>query len=74
MPEYSSPYRIGDRVTFRSGLNAKLLEGQVAAIRITEAKMFYDVLSSYYGRVYEQVDSYDVFSIPLPSGFRGKTE
>ena len=74
MPEYSSPYRIGDRVTFRPRSNAPLTDGQVVAIRITEAKMFYDVLSTHYGYIHKKVDSYDVFSIPLPSGFPGKTE
>lgn len=37
------------------------LEGKVVAIRFTEAKIFYDILSDYYAEVFKDVPSEKVF-------------
>lgn len=82
MPQYCSQYRIGENITFKlrqHPLTALVapespLDGRIVAIFITEDKMFYDVLSTYYGRIYEQVDPRDIFSITPPDSFSSKTE
>lgn len=64
MPEYYSPHRIGDEVTFRPNRNYQRMNGRIVTIRITEHKLRYDIRSTYYGRVYKRVDSFNV----LPPG------
>ncbi len=69
--EFSSAHNINDDVMFRPmyrhqqkmGIADEEMNGRIVAIRITEAKMFYDVLSAYHGKVFEGVDSANVKTI-----------
>jgi len=63
--EYQSKLEIGQEVIFTPMarhreefcINAEEHYGVVVAIKFTKAKVFYDVLCDYYGKVFEMVDS-----------------
>lgn len=63
--EFPSQFAIGDEVSFRPmarhceemAINPNWGLGTVVAVRFTEAKVFYDVLCDYYGKVFDNVDS-----------------
>lgn len=67
---YQSNFRITDEVTFRPmykqqvdlGIADEELEGKITAVKFTEAKVFYDVYSPYWGKVFENVDSVKVYA------------
>lgn len=77
MREFFSQHSIDDSVDFypmfkqakKQGIAQELLQGTIVAVRFTKAKVFYDVISDYYGIVFENVDSAKVFkqtTLPLP--------
>lgn len=66
MPNYSIQYRINDEVTFFCNPefnNRTTIPGRVVAIRITEAKISFDILSSYTATIFRQIDSSYVFPV-----------
>lgn len=65
---FPSQMGIGDRVQFKPmarhceemSIKSEWGFGEVVAVRFTEAKVFYDVLCDYYGKVFDNVDSVNV--------------
>lgn len=72
--DFFSQFTINDKVEFRPmykhqqmhGIGDEILEGQVMAVRFTEAKVFYDVYNNYWGKLFEGVASEKVFGYPEP--------
>lgn len=74
--ELPSSFQINDECSFiptfkqhsKMGIAAEPMEGKIIAIRFTEPKVFYDVLSEYYGKVFKNIPSEKVAStwIPFP--------
>ena len=64
-------YSIDDSITFipmfkqatEMGIAQEQMEGTIVSIRFTKAKVFYDILDDYYGRVFTNVDSSNVYPI-----------
>lgn len=62
---FESQFAIGELLYFRPmyrqqqelGISPENLEGQVCAVRFTEAKVFYDLYNNYYGHLFRDVDS-----------------
>ena len=60
-----SQFQIEDEVTFvpmfrhqqEMGIAPDELEGKVVAVKFTEAKVFYDIYSPYWGKIFDGVDS-----------------
>ena len=65
MGNFDSKLNIDDLVTFipmykqskKLGIKQEEIYGTVVAVRFTKAKVFYDVLDDYYGKVFTNVDS-----------------
>lgn len=67
MPHTNYPARhaIDDTVCFipmahqleSMALEPESREGRIVAIKFTKAKVFYDILDDYYGKVFEGIDS-----------------
>lgn len=63
-----SAQQINDDVTFRPmyrhqqnlGISDEVMDGKVVSVRFTESKVFYDVYSDYYGKIFKNVDSIKV--------------
>lgn len=45
------------------GISPEPIEGKIMAVRFTEAKVFYDVYSNYWGKLFQGVSSEKVFAI-----------
>lgn len=60
-----SKHQIDEEVTFTPmylhqmnfGIDAEEISGRIVAIRFTAAKVFYDILSDYYGKIFDGVES-----------------
>lgn len=73
MAEYFSNHAINDEIEFRPmfrhqqemGIADEGLEGKIVAVRFTEAKVFYDVFSNYWGRVFDNVSSEKIFTLEV---------
>jgi hypothetical protein len=71
MVNFESNYSIDDSITFipmfkqatEMGIAQEQMEGTIVSIRFTKAKVFYDILDDYYGRVFTNVDSSNVYPI-----------
>lgn len=46
------------------GIAPEGLEGKILAVKFTEAKVFYDIYSPYWGKLFEGVTSEKVTAIP----------
>jgi len=65
MRSFDSKLSIDDLVKFtpmykqskKLGIKQKEIYGTVVAVRFTKAKVFYDVIDDYYGKVFTNVDS-----------------
>lgn len=65
MANFDSKLSIEDLVTFtpmfkqatEMGIAQEEMYGTVVAVRFTKAKVFYDILDDYYGKVFTNVDS-----------------
>lgn len=61
LSDFNSPKKAGDKVNFfpttqqakKLGIEEIELTGTIVAVRFTEDEVFFDVLSSYYGIVFE---------------------
>jgi len=66
--ELPSKFQIDDNVSFypmyrhetAMGVSEDKMEGRVVAIRFTQAKVFYDIVDDYYGKIFDNVDSVKV--------------
>ena len=73
MENFNSKLSIDDSVTFipmfkqstEMGIAQEEMFGTVVAVRFTKAKVFYDILDDYYGRVFTNVDSSYVNKIEI---------
>ena len=45
------------------GIAQEKMYGTIVAIRFTKAKVFYDILDDYYGKIFSNVDSSNVYPI-----------
>lgn len=71
---FFSNFQIEDEVDFvpmfrqqqEHGISDEIREGKVVAVRFTISKIFYDILDTYYGVIFKEVDSAKVFSIKAP--------
>lgn len=62
---FEAKFAIGDEINFRPmykhqkdlGIADEDLDGTVVAVKFTEAKVFYDVYSPYWGKLFENVTS-----------------
>lgn len=71
MTEFFSNFAINEDVEFvpmyrhlqAKGIAADPIEGKVIGVRFTEAKVFYDVFSPYWGCIFDGVASGKVFKI-----------
>lgn len=65
MANFDSKLNIEDSVEFipmfrqakKMGIKQEKLWGEVIAVRFTKAKVFYDVLDDYYGKVFKNIES-----------------
>ena len=65
---YESLYAIGDTVVFipmyrhqkQYGIQEFPIEGVITAVRFTKAKVFYDIVDDYCGKLFDNVDSIKV--------------
>lgn len=65
MANFDSKLNIDDSITFtpmfkqatEMGIAQEKMYGKVVAVRFTKAKVFYDILDDYYGKVFTNVDS-----------------
>ena len=65
MTNFDSKLSIDELVTFtpmfkqakKLGIKQEQMYGTVVAVRFTKAKVFYDILDDYYGKVFTNVDS-----------------
>ena len=65
MANFDSKLNIDDLITFtpmfkqakKMGIKQEEIDGTVVAVRFTKAKVFYDILDDYYGKVFTNVDS-----------------
>jgi hypothetical protein len=65
MANFDSKLNIDDSITFtpmfkqatEMGIAQEEMDGKVVAVRFTKAKVFYDILDDYYGKVFTNVDS-----------------
>ena len=70
--DFFSSHSINDEVEFQPmyrhqqemGISHEPIEGKIIAVKFTEAKVFYDVYSPYWGKIFDNVSSEKVF---LPS-------
>lgn len=77
MANFDSKLNIDDSVTFtpmfkqakKLGIKQEQMYGTVVAVRFTKAKVFYDILNDYYGKVFTNVDSSYVSEIEVFSKF-----
>lgn len=66
---FESNFNIDDKVLFQPmqrhcdalGIEKSKSFGKIIAIRFTKAKVFYDIIDDYYGRLFDNVDSNYVF-------------
>jgi hypothetical protein len=73
MGNFDSKLSIDDSVTFipmfkqatEMGIEQEEMFGTVVAVRFTKAKVFYDILDDYYGKVFTNVDSSYVNKIEI---------
>ena len=78
--ELPSNLQINEEIEFRPmyrhqqemGIADDEMEGKIIAVRFTEAKVFYDVYSPYWGRIFDNVDSIKCrrdapVSVPVPA-------
>jgi hypothetical protein len=73
MENFNSKLSIDDSVTFipmfkqstEMGIAQEEMFGTVVAVRFTKAKVFYDILDDYYGKVFTNVDSSYVNKIEI---------
>jgi hypothetical protein len=73
MANFDSKLSIDDLVTFtpmfkqakKLGIKQEQMYGIVVAVRFTKAKVFYDILDDYYGKVFTDVDSSYVSEIEI---------
>lgn len=69
--EFFSNFSIGQECEFiprqkdcnDMGIRAETMEGTVVAVRFTAAKVFYDCLSPYWGRVFHDIPAGQVAGI-----------
>lgn len=47
------------------GISEDQLEGKVTAVRFSKAKVFYDIVDEYYGKLFDEVDSGNVSPIKV---------
>lgn len=65
MANFDSKLNIDDLITFtpmfrqakKMGIKQEEMCGIIIAVRFTKAKVFYDILDDYYGKVFTNVDS-----------------
>lgn len=63
--EFSSQFDVDEKVEFvvsardadKMKIEREWSDGQIVAVRFTKSKVFYDVLSEYYGFVFRDIDS-----------------
>lgn len=65
---FKSKHYIGDQVQFEPNNNQNLVAsetktGSIVAVRFTKAKVFYDICDDYYGIIFSEVDSSNVYPI-----------
>lgn len=73
MANFDSKLSIDDVITFipmfiqakKMGIKQEEMRGIVVGIRFTKAKVFYDILDDYYGKVFANVDSSYVNKIEI---------
>ena len=73
MANFESKLSIDDLITFtpmfkqakKMGIKQEEMEGIIVAVRFTKAKVFYDILDDYYGKVFTNVDSSYVNKIEI---------
>lgn len=73
MANFDSKLNIDESVTFtpmfkqakKLGIKQEEMYGTVVAVRFTKAKVFYDILDDYYGKVFTNVDSSYVSEIEI---------
>lgn len=73
MANFESKLSIDDVITFtpmfiqakKMGIKQEEMEGTIVAVRFTKAKVFYDILDDYYGKVFTNVDSSYVNKIEI---------
>jgi len=66
---FESRFKIGDEIVFISsklsaiiGTNEPIY-GTIVSVKFTKAKVFYDILDDYRGKIYEEIDSINVATI-----------
>lgn len=75
--KYESKFEIGQEVGFipmyrhikLMGIEKEIMEGTIVAIRFTSAKIFYDIVDVYHGKIFDNVDSANVSLLPPPTPF-----
>jgi hypothetical protein len=80
MANFDSKLSIDDSVTFipmfkqakKMGIKQEEIDGTVVAVRFTKAKVFYDILDDYYGKVFTNVDSSYVNKIEVSKKLKNK--
>lgn len=71
MTTFPAKFAINEQVVFipmyrhqqAMGIGGEEMEGKIVAVRFTEAKVFYDIYSNYWGAIFDNVDSAKVHSI-----------
>ena len=71
MANFDSNFSIDDSITFipmfkqaaEMGIAQEEMDGTIISVRFTKAKVFYDILNDYYGVVFKNVDSSNVYPI-----------
>lgn len=76
--EFFSNFEINDEVVFvpryrqarELGIAQEKINGNIVSVKFTEAKVFYDIYSPYWGEIFKDVQSNDVSvsksSSPIP--------
>ena len=80
MANFDSKLSIDDLITFtpmfrqakKMGIKQEEIDGTVVAVRFTKAKVFYDILDDYYGKVFTNVDSSYVNKIEVSKKLKNK--
>lgn len=74
--QFESKFEINEEVEFvpmfrhvkEHGISQEGMDGKIVAVRFTEAKVFYDIYSPYWGKIFDNVDSVKVRKfVLLPS-------
>lgn len=69
-PEFFSKFSINDNVEFipmarhlqEMKIAEEVIDGKVTAVKFTEVKVFYDIYSPYWGKIFDEVTSEKVMA------------